>query len=188
VNTFLKNAGECLVCATPFGSMFGPRVLAAHAVGEPEIKLDRHVTDMRTREVTVNASLFYAYPAALIEKTQFGSLIHRPMEWFLRDLASLATQTHPQLLLCWLRDALVPAADASSIHLFTGAAYWRSTWTIARAHLIAPHGYRYLTLGFVDKPDPGWIAIGARHIQVWDRDYRHLVDDNSYARDDKVVA
>lgn len=147
-----------------------------------------HVTDMRTQEVTVDASLFYAYPEVLVAETQFGAMIRRPMEWFLRDLASFAAQTHPQLLLCWLRDGLVPAAGAAGVHLFTGAGDWRGTWTIARVHLIGRHGYNYRTLGFVEKPDPCWIVVGMRSLQVRDRNYRHLVDDDSYARDEQTIA
>jgi len=150
-------------------------------------KCNRHVTDMQARAADINDDLFYAVPSTAVQKMQFGTMILRPMEWFLRDLAALAKKTHPDLMLCWLRDALTSSTGATEIQLFTSAGDWRGTWTIARAHLIAPHSYRYLTLGFVENPTPCWIVIGGRHVQVWDRDYRSLVDDDSYARDERTI-
>lgn len=148
--------------------------------------MTEHITDLRKRPATLNEDLFYAYPNAPIPRAS-KTLIHRPMEWFLRDLASIAKETHPDLMLCWIRDALLAASDASEIQLFTGAADWHGQWTLARGHLIGSHGYRYLTLGFVEKPEPRWIVVGARHVQVWHYEFTHKQDDDTYTRDAKTL-
>jgi hypothetical protein len=154
---------------------------------KPFIAADAHVTDMRDREVTVDESLYYAEPARQVSTTRFGTMIQRPMEWFLRDLAYLAKATHSDLMLCWIRDALLFSSGAAETQLFTGADYWRGEWTVARAHLIAWHGYRYATWGFVVEPTPQWKLVGAHRIQVLDRDYQRLIDDNGYAVDERTV-
>lgn len=141
------------------------------------------VYDHRLRPVTVDATLFYAKPEILETRGSHGTLIRRPLEWFLRDLAPLAKVTHPDLMLCWIRDVLSQAVDASAIHLFTGAGIWRSLRTTARAHLVGEHGYQYLSLGFVEDPSPAWLAIGGRHFKVSNATGTTQVEDDRYAHD-----
>jgi hypothetical protein len=145
--------------------------------------MSSHVTDMRKRAATLNETLYYARPDVLEVHVRYGTIIRRPLEWFLTDLATLAAETHPDLLLCWIRDALAASTEAAEFHLFTGAGDWRGMPTLARAHLIGDHGYKYLSFGFVLEPDPHWCVIGARGVQVWDRAFRAKIDDGNYARD-----
>lgn len=144
-------------------------------------------------------------------------IFYRPLTWLLRDLGTLGKNpaAHPDLLRCWLRDVVAikqraqkttlgsantnAGAGATQIQLFTGADHWRETWTIARAHLIGSHGYRYATYAFVTKPEPRWTLVGARHLQVlrlvttWNLhrpDYNghyKMVDDDGYTRDDRTL-